>query len=216
MKVKLHSFSLIPVIIAIFTMFPAALFAQSQCSYTWTPQTTGLTSVINSVKAVSPMVAWICGDNAKVRRTTDGGATWLDANPNPGLIIGNVENIEAVDADNAWCSTSPATITVIYKTTNGGVTWSQVYANTGGYINGIRMISSTAGYAFGNPLNSTFVWNILLTTDAGSTWLPLPTRPQGSAGVQGFNNCVQVSFPYMWFGVSSGSVFRSTNGGLPF
>jgi photosystem II stability/assembly factor-like uncharacterized protein len=213
MKVKVL-FSSIPVIFAIFSLLQPDLFAQSQCSYTWTTQTSGTTSILNSVKAVSPMIAWAGGYNGTVRRTTDGGSTWINANPNSAMINGNVETIEAIDAMNAWCSTSPGPITLIYKTTDGGNIWTQVYAQTSGFINGIRMISSSAGYAFGSPLNSTFLWNILVTSDGGTTWLPLPTRPQGQAGEQGFNNCVQVMMPYMWFGGSFGSVYRSTNGGI--
>ena len=212
MKVKLHTFSPIPVIILI--LFLSDLSAQSQCIYTWSPQASGTFSILNSVKAVSPMVAWAAGYNSTVRRTTDGGSTWINANPNPAMIPGNIETIEAIDAMNAWCATSPGTNTFIYKTTNGGTIWTQVYANTGGFINGIRMISSTAGYAFGSPENFTLLWNVLVTSDGGTTWLPLPTRPQGSAGEQGFINCVQVMEPYIWFGGSTGTVYRSTNLGI--
>ena len=191
MKVKIL-FSSIPVIIVIFSLIQPDLFAQSQCIYSWSPQISGTTSILNSVKAVSPMVAWVCGYNSTVRRTTDGGSTWINANPNPAMIPGNVETIEAIDAMNSWCATSPGANTFIYKTTNGGTIWTQVYANTSGFINGIRMVSSTAGYAFGSPVNSSFMWNVLVTTDGGTTWTPLPTRPQGTAG----------------------SVYRSTNGGV--
>jgi photosystem II stability/assembly factor-like uncharacterized protein len=122
MKVKVL-FSSIPVIFAIFSLLQPDLFAQSQCSYTWTPQTSGTTSILNSVKAVSPMVAWAGGYNGTVRRTTDGGSAWLDANPNPGIILGNVDNIEAVDELNAWCATAVGPTANMYKTTNGGNTW---------------------------------------------------------------------------------------------
>ena len=214
MKVKFQVFLSVSVISAIFLLSPAGLTAQSQCIYSWSPQISGTTSILNSVKAVSPMVAWVCGYNSTVRRTTDGGSTWINANPNPAMIPGNVETIEAIDAMNSWCATSPGANTFIYKTTNGGTIWTQVYANTSGFINGIRMVSSTAGYAFGSPVNSSFMWNVLVTTDGGTTWTPLPTRPQGTAGEQGFINSVQVSMPYMWFGGSFGSVYRSTNGGV--
>jgi photosystem II stability/assembly factor-like uncharacterized protein len=213
MKTLFQSFFYsVNVFFAFLVFFPSVLQAQPGCSYTWTPQASGTLTVLNSVKAVSGMICWAAGNNGTVRRTTDGGATWIDGNPNPGMIPGNVENIEAIDANNAWCSTSPGPNTFIYKTTNGGNIWTVVYANTGGFINAIKMVSSAAGYAFGSPVSN--LWNILITTNAGTTWLPLPTRPAGSAGEQGFNNCVQVSMPFMWFGASLGSVYRSTNGGI--
>ena len=159
MKVKIQTFSSIPVIIL--TLLLSDLSAQSQCIYTWSPQASGTFSILNSVKAVSPMVAWVAGYNSTVRRTTDGGSTWINANPNPAMIPGNIETIEAIDAMNAWCATSPGTNTFIYKTTNGGNVWTQVYANTSGFI-----------------------------------------------------NCVQVMEPYIWFGGSTGTVYRSTNLGI--
>jgi photosystem II stability/assembly factor-like uncharacterized protein len=214
MKAFLHFFFLVTAFFSLLILLTPALQAQTGCSYTWTAQSTGTTAILNSVKAVSSSVCWVSGNSGTIRRTTNGGATWINGNPNPGMISGNVENIEAIDAINAWCSTSPGANTFIYKTTDGGNIWTIVYANTSGFINGIRMVSSVAGYAFGSPLNSTLLWNILVTANGGTTWLPLPTRPQGQAGEQGFNNCVQVSLPNMWFGASLGSVYRSTNGGL--
>lgn len=178
------------------------------CSYAWTPQTSGTTVTLYSVKAVNDQVAWVCGASATVRRTTDGGATWTNANPNPGVINGDVYNIEALDANTAWCTTSPSA-TFIYKTTNGGTNWVQVYTLAGAFLNAIKMTSPTIGFATGDPVGGN--WLILATTDGGSNWAVL-SAPPGTG--DGRNNCFQVSLPNMWFGTGQGSVWRSTNAGL--
>jgi len=182
------------------------------CNYTWVQQQSGTTAILHSVKAVNELICWTAGTNGTVRRTTDGGATWLNANLNPGIINGNITNIDAVDASNAWVTTSITTNTFIYKTTNSGNNWVQVYSQTGGFIHGINMISSANGFAFGDPIANT--WRILVTTDGGFNWLPHPLAPSAQAGESGFENCFQVSLPYMWFGASIGSIYRTTNNGV--
>jgi photosystem II stability/assembly factor-like uncharacterized protein len=178
------------------------------CTYSWTAQTSGVTGTLYSVKAVNDQVAWVCGAAATVRRTTDGGATWTNANPNPGVINGDVYNIEALDANTAWCTTSPSA-TYIYKTTNGGTNWVQVYTVAGGFINAIKMTTPTNGIATGDVLAG--VWLILGTTDGGSNWSVL-SSPTGTG--DGRNNCLQVIGSNVWFGTGQGTVWRSTNAGI--
>jgi photosystem II stability/assembly factor-like uncharacterized protein len=184
----------------------------SNCSYTFIQQTSGTTSTLYSVEAVNELICWTGGFNGVVRRTTDGGVTWLNANPNPGIIINDIDNIEAIDANNAWVATSQNTMTYIYKTTNGGVSWVQVYSSYQGYINGIHMTSETDGFAFGDPISS--VWRILVTTNAGTNWTHLQTSPAGIPPAQGFRNSFHVSLPYIWFSSYPALIVRSTNSGI--
>lgn len=178
------------------------------CTYTWGPQVSGTTAGFFSVKAVSNLVAWSAAATAVVRRTTDGGITWGNGNPNPGVIVGDIYNIEALDANTAWVTTSGAS-TFIYKTTNGGTNWVQVYTLAGGFINAIKMTSATNGYAFGDPVGGN--WLLLTTVNGGTTWTTL-SSPPGTG--DGRNNCVQVSLPNIWFGTGQGTVVRSTNSGI--
>jgi hypothetical protein len=178
------------------------------CTYLWGPQVSGTTAGFFSVKAVSNLVAWSAAATAVVRRTTDGGVTWGNGNPNPGVIVGDIYNIEALDANTAWVTTSGAS-TFIYKTTNGGANWVQVYSLAGGFINAIKMTSATNGYAFGDPVGGT--WLILTTVNGGTTWTPLATAPAGTG--DGRNNCVQIELPNIWFGTGQGTIVRSTNSG---
>ncbi|RPI14374.1 MAG: T9SS C-terminal target domain-containing protein [Ignavibacteriae bacterium] len=201
------------------TIFAALLLLQystsanpsSDCSYMWISQSSGTTNILYSVEAVSDLICWASGANATVIRTTDGGITWLNANPNPGVLTGNLINIEATDANNAWTTRFQGTATYIYKTTNGGASWIQVHVQNGGYIFGIHMLSQTHGFAFGDPIG--YKWQISVTTNGGFNWSLLPTSPTATAGNQGFPDCFQVSLPYIWFGSYPGQIFRSTDGG---
>lgn len=209
---KLHPFSFKQAAICLILISFYSPFLLSQCTYTWILQSSGTTAGFNSVSAVSDLISWAAGENGTVRRTIDGGSNWLNANPNPGTINGNIVNIEATSENDAFVTTSPATNTYIYKTTNSGNNWIQVYSQTGGYINGINMISQSIGFAFGDPISN--IWNILVTSDAGVTWLNHPLAPSAQVSEVGFDNCSQVSLPFMWFGASLGSVYRTTNNGL--
>jgi len=182
--------------------------ASLNCSYTWANQVSGVTSLLYSVKAVNGLVGWAAGAGAIVRRTTDGGTTWGNGNPNPGVIVGDIYNIEALDANTAFVTTSGAS-TFIYKTTNGGTNWTQVYTIAGGFINTIKMTSATNGFAFGDVLSGN--WLMLKTTDGGSTWTSLATV----AGTgDGRNNCLQILGNDIWFGTGQNTVWHSTNLGL--
>ncbi|HJY63383.1 MAG TPA: YCF48-related protein, partial [Ignavibacteria bacterium] len=187
------------------TVIPFAV----NCSYSWAAQTSGTTSLLYSVKAVNDMVCWAVGAAATVRKTTDGGTTWTNGNPNPGVITGDIYNVEAIDANNAWVTTSGAS-TFIYKTTNGGTNWVQVYSLAGGFINAIKMQSATNGIATGDVIAGT--WLMVVTTNGGTNWTTLPTAPAGTG--DGRNNCLQVTLPNIWFGTGQGTIWRSTNSGI--
>jgi photosystem II stability/assembly factor-like uncharacterized protein len=181
------------------------------CNYTWATQVSGTTSLLQSVDAVSPTVAWAAGAAATVRRTTDGGLTWTNANPNPGVIVGDIYNISAVDANIAFVTTS-ASSTFIYRTTNGGQNWTQVFSQAGGFIDAIEMVNATTGYALGDPVGS--IWTVLQTTNGGLNWTQMPGAPAQVGTEAGWNNSFQVLGSNMWFGTSNSKIYYSTNGGL--
>jgi photosystem II stability/assembly factor-like uncharacterized protein len=198
--------------IFILFLFITSKAESSNCNYTWIQQNSGTTSLLFSVEAVNELICWTCGASGTVRKTTDGGITWQNANPNMGITTGNIYNIEAIDGNNAWVTTFQGVMTYIYKTSNGGVNWLQVLSQNGGYINGIHMTSTTHGFAFGDPIAN--VWQILVTTNGGSNWTHFATSPASQPAEQGFRNCFQVSLPYIWFGSYPGRIFRSKNNGV--
>jgi len=180
------------------------------CNYQWSQQTSGTTSVLYSVSAVSDQVCWAAGVGATVRVTTNGGSTWNNGNAAPGVINGDIFNIYAWSANDALCTTSPAA-TFIYKTSNGGATWTQVHTLAGGFINAIQMVSATEGYATGDPVGG--VWEFLKTTNGGTTWAQVPTAPAQVGGEAGWNNAFYILGSNMWWGTNQTRAYRSTDMG---
>ena len=184
--------------------------ASSVASPGWTIQSTGITTALTSVKAISSTVAWAAGYSSQALRTTNGGTSW---SPVGGASIGgDIYAIDALDANTAFVTTTPSTSTFIYRTTDGGGTWTNVYTLSGGFIDGIKMFDATNGIAIGDPVGGK--WTIAKTSDGGATWNRTFTQPNQSGSEAGWNNSVAIyGSSNVWFGTSSYRVFRSTNGG---
>ncbi len=176
----------------------------------WVAQTSGTTSTIYWIKAISDQIAWAAGTGGVVLRTTNGGTNWTSVG---GGAIGTADiySGEALDANTAFVTTSPAA-TFIYKTTNGGTTWTQVYTLAAAFIDGIQMKSATEGYAVGDPVGGK--WMVLKTTDAGATWARMATEPTQVGTEAGWNNSFQLLANTMWFGTNATKIYRSTDLGL--
>jgi len=176
------------------------------CTYGWTAQTSGTTSQLLTVSAVTSRICWAAGAGPTVRRTIDGGVTWTNAS---GVgITGDIYNIWGVDKNTAFCTTTPAA-TFIYKTINGGTTWTQVFTQAGGFIDAIQMISPTEGYAIGDPVGG--VWQVLKTVNAGNTWTLMATAPLQVGAEAGWNNSFSIIGNEIWFGTSNTRVYHSTD-----
>lgn len=181
----------------------------SSVNYSFNSQISGTTNQLYSISAVSEMIGWAAGSAATVRKTTDGGVTWTNATGTG--ITGSVYNINALDANTAFCTTSPSA-TFIYKTTNGGTTWSQVFTQSEGFIDAIQMISQTDGYALGDPVGGK--WTLLKTTDAGNNWTRMSTEPPQINSEAGWNNSLCIKGSNIWFGTNATRVYHSTDLGL--
>ncbi|MBV6477992.1 MAG: Ycf48-like protein [Ignavibacteria bacterium] len=181
------------------------------CTYSWSAQTSGTTSQLYSVSAVSDMIGWAAGAGPTVVRTTNGGSTWTNAT-GTGIGAGeSIYNIYAWSANDALCTTSPGA-TNIYKTTNGGTTWTNVFTLAGGFINAIQMVSATEGYAEGDPVGGK--WTILKTTNGGLNWARMATEPAQVGSDAGWNNSFLISGTHIWFGTNGTKVYHSPDLGL--
>lgn len=209
---KLHLF-LAAAVIAIF-FIPINILSQN-CNYIWSLQNSGTLNAFYTVKAVNSQVCWTGGASAIVSRTTDGGTTWLNANPNPGVITGQVNNIDAIDGNTAWATTTNGGGTFIYKTINGGVNWLQVFSSAQTRIFGIKMTDANSGFAFGDPVSN--VWQMLVTSNGGLNWSLSPNAPAVQINIETcLPNVFFVSLPNIYWGTSVTTIFRSTNSGLNF
>jgi photosystem II stability/assembly factor-like uncharacterized protein len=189
----------------------ATVTREATASFGWAAQTSGITTYLYSVKAVSSEIAWAAGASGVVRRTTDGGTTWTSVG---GGRIGTADiyNIDAIDANMAFVTTSPAA-TYIFRTTNGGTLWDTVYTQAGGFIDAIKMIDATNGIAVGDPVGGK--WTIARTTNGGASWARIATEPNQigtEAGTQ--NGLATYGAGNIWFNSGvGGRIYRSTDAG---
>jgi photosystem II stability/assembly factor-like uncharacterized protein len=154
------------------------------------------------------LIGWTAGAGATIRRTIDGGITWTNGNPGPGVITDNIYSIDAMNYDTAWCTASSSSQTYIYRTANGGVNWTQVFTQAGGFINAIHFISSYFGYAVGNPVNGR--WTLWYSGNGGVTWDSLNNLLQ-NGNESGWNNSMAFIGNFGWFGTNNSRAYNAVN-----
>ena len=155
----------------------------------WTSLSSGTILDLNSVDFVDAFVGYAVGgegDNLSIRKTTDGGTSWVDKLSGLPSPEGYLLAVEFIDANIGFIGGGGQYDNYIYKTTNGGDTWIHqnlppaskqeernnkeqlTYYKSGG-INAIFFKDLTTGYAVGGDEASWFR-GIYITTDGGSTW----------------------------------------------
>lgn len=157
-------------------------------------------------------------------KSTDGGNTWTSGSIGLGIGTGGlgIGNISAISATTAWVSAFPATGNLggIWKTTNGGTSWTKQTTasfNTGtdSFTNLVHFFDANNGVCQGDPASGYF--EIYTTTDGGTTWTRVPSAniPLPLAGGEyGYTNNFEVVGSTIWFGTSSGRLYKSSDMGL--
>ena len=196
----------------IFSLLLSPALRSQNCNYSWVSQNSGTLNVFYTVKAVNDQVCWTGGASAIVLRTINGGINWLNANPNPGVINGQVNNIDAIDGNIAWVTTTNGGGTFIYRTSNGGMNWQQVYSSSQTRIFGLKMTDAVNGFAFGDPISN--IWQLLITSNGGLNWSLSPNAPSAQAIETCLPNSFYVSLPNIWWGTSITTIYRSSNSGI--
>src|SRR5215471_1647097 len=183
---------------------------------TWTPQTSGVTSRLRGVSAVSEKVAWTSGSGATVLRTEDGGATWVkqvvDGDPSAARL--DFRDIDAIDAKTAYLlSIGNGPSSRIYKTTDSGKTWSLQFRNEDpkGFYDAMSFWDAAHGLAIGDSIDGHF--QILITENGGATWtkvsdnvLPPALKNEGAFAGSGTN--IAVFGSHAWIGTGAGPKCR--------
>jgi hypothetical protein len=190
------------------------LYNSSSCVISWAVQTSGTTALLYSVKSINTLVGWAAGAGAVVRKTTDGGVTWTNGNPNTGVITGDIYNLEAVDANTAWCTTSPtASNSYIYRTTNGGTNWVQVLSvgGTNPFIDGIAFADASNGFAYGDPVSAR--WSLWKTSNGGANWDSTGLYLPQAGSEAGWNNAIIYRGRNILFGTNNTRIYYSPNAG---
>jgi hypothetical protein len=200
----------------------------------WVSQSTSFASARNiaSVSTVNSTIAWAAAmDPAGIKpvqdftRTIDGlkwtiGTVATNGGPNKAAGL-DVANIFALDANTAWVSMFDNSATLgggIFKTADGGTTWvkqiSASFAAPNGTPNFVYFFDVNNGVCMGD--SNTGYWEIYTTGNGGTNWTRVSSLniPANLMGETGNTNTYSASGSSIWFGTSSGRIYRSTDKGL--
>lgn len=130
---------------------------------TWSVHTTSFGTAMTDMKFFG-QIGFASGLYGRVFKTTNEGLTWTMNSPT-GLML------RSIDFINANTGVVVGDQNAIFKTTNGGGSWIPITTATGVNLTGIKFVDETRGFISG--VGST---NLLLTTDAGATWLDRKIR----------------------------------------
>jgi photosystem II stability/assembly factor-like uncharacterized protein len=128
------------------------------------------TPTLSGVTCVSPGTAWVCGLNAAIYRTTDGGVTWTKlASPMPATE--EVTDIKFVSPTTGWAI---GVNNAIMRSTNGGAGWSaQVFSGSlyAPYLLALSAVDATHAWIGGYYTTSgSYYHNVVLRTTNGTDW----------------------------------------------
>jgi photosystem II stability/assembly factor-like uncharacterized protein len=159
---------------------------------------------------------YACQDYTK---TVNGGATWI-ANTVPDVDNLYFSMIFALDANTAWAPMYAFQNGVmgLFYTSDGGNTWiKQESANfnlVGSFPNCVHFWDANVGWCMGDPAGG--YYEVYTTTDSGTTWTRVPQAniPDPSPGEYGLIGSYCVVGNTIWFGTSTGRVYKSVDRGL--
>jgi photosystem II stability/assembly factor-like uncharacterized protein len=166
---------------------------------TWQVQPTvgGITEVFYAVYFVNTTTGWVSGENGRVLKTTDGGASWFNQiTPifNDLFAVQFASNLIGYVAGNGG---------KILKTTDGGDTWIELSSGSLANFFGLYFLDQSTGWVVGTG------GTVLKTSDGGQTWNSQATNiPQTLYAVQFLSSSTG------WVVGSTGQVLKTVNGGV--
>lgn len=174
----------------------------------WTQESVGSSVGLVGVSIVDDQVAWTCGWDGVVFRTTSGGSSWTRGTNLPT----DATSVWGVNADTAFVCANFTNDGRVYRTTNAGTSWSLVlqYIGSSASILNVHMFEERKGVAVGNPVAG--LWRVFKTTDGGLTWDTLSRVPASGYGMR--TSVAWGSEQQGWFGTDVSLVYRTLNGGL--
>jgi len=147
----------------------------------WSQQSTGVDTNLRGVSialtkhAPGPKhaVAWVCGSNGAILKTTDNGKTWKRVHVAGGDAL-DFRGIQAFDEQTAYVmSVGNGEASRIYKTVDGGDTWKLQYTDKRKefFLDDIVCVSEKECFALIDPVDGKFF--LVKTVDA-EQWKELP------------------------------------------
>ena len=194
-------------------MFKTALLFSLTLSPNWTMQTSGVTSRLRGVSAVSEHVAWASGAGSTVLRTDDGGASWQKLNVTTDTL--DFRDIDAIDARTAYAlSIGNGPASRIYKTVDGGKTWTMQFKSDDSkvFLDAMSFWDANHGIVFGDSVDGQLY--ILTTNNGGRTWSRVPAtnlqpalQNEGAFAASG-TNIALFGKSHAWIGTGAGAKAR--------
>ncbi|MGV9002524.1 T9SS type A sorting domain-containing protein [Flavobacterium sp.] len=199
----------------------------------WTQQASGFSEVsrgISEFSVVNASTVWALAydgtatgnpDPQQFTKTTNGGTTWTPGSIDLGDPALAINNIIALDADNAWVSALvPADGNgVVFRTYDGGLNWIQQnplgFQSTGeSFLNGVHFFDENNGITYGDPANGEF--EIYTTTDGGDSWTLVPAAniPNPLSGEYGYNGGNMFMGNTCFLVTNKGRILKSLDKGL--
>jgi photosystem II stability/assembly factor-like uncharacterized protein len=164
-------------------------------------------------------------------KSNDGGLTWTSGNynflpTNSNVVVGA---IKAISLNTAYVTTYNALGTVtanlgVWITIDGGTSWTKQasadFSNPASFANFVHFFDADNGIVIGDPVNGQY--EIYTTTNGGANWVLLPPANIPMPLINQFGGVEEYAFPELyevvgnviWFGTSSGRIFKSLDKGL--
>lgn len=203
-------------IILLFFLIPLFLIPVNIFSQAYVEQYSGVTVNLTSASICQiiysyPQVAWICGYNGTVLRTTNIGLNWVNVSGNGVPTNVNLVNIFCIDVNTSLTAGNIGTTSYVYRTSNAGANWVQVFSQANGKINAIWMKNTTQGFMCGDPVNGR--WSLWKTSNGGLNWDSSGMYLARAGSETGFNNSLSRVGNRLWFGTNNTRIYFSTNFG---
>jgi photosystem II stability/assembly factor-like uncharacterized protein len=176
--------------------YPGFIIHTIDGGYTWTMQYGGYTSDnYHNVDFVDNLYGWVAAGVYKMKKTTDGGATWTDM-PCP---LSSFWAMDFIDRNTGWIADNFAGSS-IYKTTDGGTTWVKQVELLDSTIASLKFIDANQGWAKSRT-------KVYATADGGANWfLQQTTAPTGATP---YDKIEVLSPDNIWI-----EGYHSSNGGV--
>ena len=153
--------------------------------HSWRLGTSGVGHSLRGLAPVSASVCYVGGANGTLRKTADGGRTWLDIAPR-GCGDCDFRDVEVL-AGNVVLALVAGAPARLYRSQDGGATWRLVHEDprSGAFFDAFAF-DGLRGVVFGDAINGRFV--LLQTQDGGATWqdMPAPALPRPGPGEAAF------------------------------
>ncbi|MFY1045445.1 T9SS type A sorting domain-containing protein [Chryseobacterium sp. GP-SGM7] len=216
----------------LFSVFALAINVSAYSQLSWSSQNSAFTAVstgINPLAVVDNNTVWALGYDGSASganfqtfsKTTNAGTTWTSGSINVGNANYLISDLTAVSGTTAWVTATPTAGGNgggVWKTTNSGTTWTKQttasFSSNASFANTVHFWDENNGVAMGDPTGTLF--EIYTTTNGGTTWTKLTSASVAPAtsGEYGYVHLKEVAGDNVWFGTSTGRIFKSANKGV--